>query len=59
MYTGPLLLTRNINIHIIEIPEEEREKGVESTHDKIMANIFPNLMKETDMKVQEAESWWA
>jgi len=48
------------NIHIIEIPEgEEREKWVEITYDKIMANTFPNLMKETDMKVQETESWWA
>ena len=35
------------NIHIIEIPEgEEREKWVEITYDKIMANTFPNLMKE-------------
>lgn len=51
---------KHTNIHIIEIPEgEEREKEVENIYDKIMTNIFPNLMKETDMKVQEAESWWA
>ena len=48
------------NIHSIEIPEgEERERRVENTYDKIMANTFPNLMTETDMKVQETESWWA
>ena len=60
MCRGPLLLMKCTNIHIIEIPEgEERERRVENTYDKIMANTFPNLMTETDMKVQETESWWA
>ena len=45
------------NIRVIEVPEgEEREKGVENVFDAIMAENFPNLKKETDIQVQEAES---
>ena len=44
------------NIHIIGIPEgEEREKEVENVFDEIMAENFPNLKKETNVQVQEAQ----
>lgn len=32
-------------MHIIEIPEEETEKGTENVFDKIMAKSIPNLKR--------------
>ncbi|KAF0876159.1 LORF1 protein, partial [Crocuta crocuta] len=44
------------NIHIIGIPEEEeRGKGAEGVLEKIIAENFPNLAKETDIEIQEAQ----
>ena len=44
------------NIHIIGVPEgEEREKRPENLFEELMAENFPNLAKETDIKVQEAQ----
>ena len=43
-------------IHIIGIPEEEREKGPEKLFDEIMAENFLHLGKETDIQVQETQS---
>ncbi|KAF0871374.1 LORF1 protein, partial [Crocuta crocuta] len=38
------------NIRIIGIPEkEERGKGAEGVHEKIIAENFPNLVKEVDV----------
>ena len=37
------------NIHIIGVPEEEREKGAENIFLKIIAEYFPYLQKETDI----------
>ena len=37
------------------IPEEEREKGAENIFEDIRAENFPNLGKETDIYVQEAQ----
>ena len=37
------------------IPEEEREKGVESLFKEIIAKKFPNLRKELDIQVHEAK----
>ena len=49
----------NINhakIHITGIPEgEEREKGIENVSEEIMAENFPNLKKETDIHIYEAQ----
>ena len=43
------------NIWIIRAPGgEEREKGTENLFQEIMAENFPNLVKETDIPVQEA-----
>ena len=48
-------LKRN-NIRIIGVPEdEEREKGVEGLCEQIIAENFPNLGKDTDIKIQEAQ----
>jgi len=38
------------NIHLIGVPEEEkREEWVEGIFEEIIAEIFPNLGKETDI----------
>ena len=48
-------LKRN-NIRIIGVPEkEERETGVEGLCEQIIAENFPNLGKDTDIKIQEAQ----
>ena len=48
-------LKRN-NIRIIGVPEEEeREIGVEGLCEQITAENFPNLGKDTDIKIQEAQ----
>ena len=42
------------NIHIIGMPEgEEREQEFENLFEKTMTEIFPNLVRETDMQAQE------
>ena len=44
------------NIHIIVVPErEEKEQEIGNLFEKIMKENFPNLMKEIDMQVQEAQ----
>ncbi|KAF0886306.1 LORF1 protein, partial [Crocuta crocuta] len=44
------------NIPIIGIPEEEdRGKGTEGGFEQIIAENFPNLGKETDIEIQEAQ----
>ena len=40
------------NLHIIGIPEEAKENGIENILEEIMVENFPNL-KETDIKIQE------
>ena len=48
-------LKRN-NIRIIEVPEEEEtEKVAEELCEQIIAENFPNLEKDTDIKIQEAQ----
>ena len=48
-------LKRN-NIRIIGLPEEEEtEIGVEGLCDQIIAENVPNLGKDTDIKIQEAQ----
>ena len=44
------------NLCIIGIPEgEDREKGIENVFEEIMSENFPNLKKETDIQLQEAQ----
>ena len=44
------------NIHIMGIPEEEEsEQGIKNPSEEIMTEKFPNLVKEKDTKVQEAQ----
>ena len=48
---------KHTNIRIIRVPEGgDRKKGTENLFEKIMAENFPNLAKETDIQVQEAHS---
>ena len=47
--------TKHNNIHIIEILEEQREKGEENLCEEIIAEIFPNLGKEREIQIQEAQ----
>ena len=45
------------NIRIIGMPEgEEEEQEIENVFENIMKKNFPNLAKEIDIQVQEAES---
>uniref|UniRef100_A0ABI8A1J7 L1 transposable element RRM domain-containing protein n=1 Tax=Felis catus TaxID=9685 RepID=A0ABI8A1J7_FELCA len=43
------------NIRITGVPEDEREKGAESLCEQIIVENFPNLGKDTDIKIQEAQ----
>ena len=43
------------NICIIGVQEEEEKKGIENTFEEIMAESFPNLVKEKHKQIQEAE----
>ena len=43
------------NIHLIGVPEEEREEAVQDVYNEIMTVKFPNLKKETDIQVQEEQ----
>ena len=44
------------NICIIGVPEgEEKEKGIQCVFEEITAENFPNLKKETDIQIQEAQ----
>ena len=46
---------RQNNIHIIEVPEEEQEKGANGLFEQTLAQNFPNLGKETGIQVQQAQ----
>ena len=47
---------KHSNIQIIGVPEgEEEEQEIENLLKKIMKENFPNLVKERDMQVQEAQ----
>ena len=46
---------KQANLHIIGIPEEEKEKGIENIFEEIIAENFPNL-KEKDIKTGSIES---
>ena len=43
------------NIHIIEVPQEEKEQVIGNLFGKRMTEDIPNLVKEIDMQVQEAQ----
>ena len=44
------------NIYIMGLPEKEDSKqGIESLFEEIMTQNFPNLVKEKDTQVQEAQ----
>ena len=48
---------KHTNIGIMEVPEgEEREQGIENLCKKIMTGNFPNLVREVDIQVLEAQS---
>ena len=45
------------NIHIIGVSEEEeRKKGTENLFEEIIAKNIPDLGKETDIQIQEAQT---
>ena len=46
---------KRINIRIIGVPEEEKEKGTEKIFQEIIAENFPNMGKESLTQIQEAQ----
>ena len=44
------------NIHIIGIPEEEEEQGIENLFEKVMMENFPNVMREKVTQIQETQT---
>ena len=49
-------ISKHTNIQIIGAPEvEEEEQEIENLFEKIMKEKFPNLAKEIDIQVQEAQ----
>ena len=49
-------ISKCTNTWIIGMPEEEEEQEIENLFEKIMKENFPNLVKELDIQVQEAQS---
>ena len=48
---------KHTNILIIEVPEvEKKEQEIGNLFEKIIKEKFPNLVKEIDMQVQEAQT---
>ena len=51
---GPFGQHEDNNICIIGVPEgEEKEQEIGNLSEKIVKEKFPNLVKETDMQIQE------
>ena len=49
-------MSKHTNIQIIGVPErEEEEQEIENFFEKIMNENFPNLVKEIDIQVREAQ----
>ena len=49
-------IAKHTNIQIMVMPEgEEEEQEIENLFEKIMKENFPNLVKEIDVQVQEAQ----
>ena len=49
-------ISKHLNTRIIGVPEgEEEEQEIENFFEKIMKENFPNLVKEVDVQVQEAQ----
>ena len=48
-------ISKCTKIQITGVPEEEKEQEIENLLEKIMKENFPNLVKETDIQVQEAQ----
>ena len=50
-------ISKSANIWIIGMPEGKEEKQeIENLFEKVMKENFPNLVKEIDIKAQEAQS---
>ena len=47
---------KHSNIHIIGVPKEEKEQEIGNLFEKTVKENFPNLVKEIDMQIQEAQS---
>ena len=43
------------NIHMLGIPEGEEEQGIENRFEKVMMEIFPDLMREKVTQIQETQ----
>ena len=43
------------NMHIIGVPEQEEEEGIENQFERIMMENFPNLIREKVTQIQESQ----
>ena len=55
MAKEPLGQIYTTTIQIIGVPEGEQEQEIKNLFEKIMKENFPNLVKEIDMQVHEAQ----
>lgn len=44
-------IMKGTNIHIVGVPEEEREKGAERIFEDRMAGNFPDFLKDMDINI--------
>lgn len=44
-------VTRQTNIHILRVPEEEEKKGAKTVFEEIVAKNFPNLIKDMNLHI--------
>ena len=52
----PLGQLQDVQHHIIGVPGEEKEQEIGKLFEKTVKENFPNLVKEIDMQIQEAQS---
>ena len=45
---------KHTDIHIVRVPEK-RGKGIKNVFEEIMTKKFPQIKKETDIRVQESQ----
>ena len=53
--TGSHQKSPESNVHVTGVPEEERENRTENILQELMAGKFPNVVRNINLQIQEAE----